>query len=252
LVAASSSPRAATDAPALDPALDGQARISVVLITLNEAAMVGECLARVAAQSREGGVEIVVADGGSVDGTVAAAQRYARVVAAAQRGRAAGLNAGAAAATGEILLFLHADTRLPDGWPALVRRVLAAPGVVGGRFRVSFDNPSWRLRVVAAAINARDRILGGFTGDQAVFVAAGVFRALGGYADLPLMEDLDFARRLVGAGKVVRLRQAVVTSARRWERHGLLRTVALMWTLRLLYRAGVPPRYLAPFYGDAR
>jgi rSAM/selenodomain-associated transferase 2 len=227
-------------------------QLSVVVITLNEAAIIEGCLQRLHdLAAADGGMELIVADSGSTDGTAERAARYARVV-QAPRGRAAGLNAGAAAAAGDVLLFLHADTTLPPDGPALIRRALADPEVVGGRFRVALDNPALPFRIVAGAINLRDRLLGGFTGDQAVFVRAGVFRRMGGYADLPLMEDLDFGARLRREGRVVRLPRAVVTSARRWERHGLVRTILLMWTLRLSYLSGVPPRYLSPFYRDAR
>jgi rSAM/selenodomain-associated transferase 2 len=227
-------------------------RISVVVIALDEESAIGPSLARLKADAdADGAVEIVVADGGSSDGTAEVAGRYARVV-VQSGGRAAGLNAGAGAATGDILLFLHADTILPPRAFAVVRRALADPAVAGGRFRVALDNPALPFRIIAGSINLRDRILGGFTGDQAVFVRAAVFRAIGGYAPLPLMEDLDFAARLEGAGRVVRLPQRVITSARRWERHGIVRTVVRMWVLRLLYRGGVHPRLLAPHYRDAR
>ena len=225
--------------------------ISVVVITLDEAPVIGRCLKRLRAAAAGADVELIVSDGGSADGTRDIAERHARVV-MAPPGRAAGLNAGAAVATGEALLFLHADTELPPAAFTLVRQALEDPAVIGGRFRVSLDNPAPAFRLIAASINLRDRLLGGFTGDQAVFVRASVFRRMGGYAPVPLMEDLDFAARLEQQGRVVRLPQAVVTAARRWERHGVLRTIVRMWTLRLLYRAGVPPRYLAPHYRHAR
>jgi rSAM/selenodomain-associated transferase 2 len=226
--------------------------ISVVVICLNEAAVIERCLARLQAQAAAaGGVEVVVSDGGSTDSTAEIAGRYGRVV-PGPGGRAAGLNAGARAATGDVLLFLHADTLLPDGAFDAVRRALADPAVVGGRFRVALDPPGFPFRLIAASINLRDRLLGGFTGDQAVFVRSAVFRRMGGYAALPLMEDLDFAARLRREGRVARLAPPVVTSARRWQRHGVLRTILLMWALRLLYRAGAPPRWLAAFYRDAR
>jgi rSAM/selenodomain-associated transferase 2 len=227
-------------------------RISVVLIALDEAGLIESALDRLlAARRADPSLELIVSDGGSTDGTQEIARRVARVV-VAPGGRAAGLNAGAALASGDVLLFLHADTILPPNAFALVRRALDDPAVVGGRFRIALDNPALPFRVIAFWINLRDRVLGGFTGDQAVFVRAGVFRRIGGYAPVPLMEDLDFASRLERAGKVVRLQQTVTTGARRWERHGVLRTVFRMWTLRLLYRAGVHPRHLAPHYRDAR
>ena len=230
----------------------GARSISVVVIALNEAETIAECLEHVSALLRaDGPGELIVSDGGSVDGTAEAAARYAPVV-RAPRGRANGLNAGAARASGDVLLFLHADTRLPASALSEVRNVLADSAVVGGRFRLRFDRRSPALRLTQTWINVRDAVLGGFTGDQAVFVRRDVFERMGGYAPLPLMEDLDFARRLGRMGKVVRLRQAVVTSARRWERAGLLRTNLRMIVLRWLYYLGVPPAALAPHYPDAR
>lgn len=233
----------------------GPPRVSAVIITLNEGPVIRACLERLrqatGSEQAAGTVEVIVSDGGSRDQTAIIAREYARVV-TRPGGRAAGLNAGAAVARGDILLFLHADTVLPANALAIVRQALRDPGVAGGRFRVALDNPGWPFRVIAGAINLRDRLLGGFTGDQAVFVRAGIFRDMGGYAPLPLMEDLDFAARLARRGRVVRLPQAVVTSARRWERGGVLRTIVRMWTLRLLYRCGVHPQRLAPHYRDAR
>lgn len=226
--------------------------VSIVVITLNEAATIAPCLERVAAQLSAGGPgEIIVSDGGSTDGTLDIARRYATVV-TATRGRSAGLNAGAKRATGDVLLFLHADTRLPESGLRAVRAALTDSEVVGGRFRLTFDRRTVALRVIEAWINARDAVMGGFTGDQGIFVRRETFEQLGGYSAVPLMEDLDLARRLTRAGRVVRLREAVVTSARRWERLGLVRTNVRMIVLRWLYYLGVPPTALAPHYPDAR
>ncbi|HET7768382.1 MAG TPA: TIGR04283 family arsenosugar biosynthesis glycosyltransferase [Chloroflexota bacterium] len=226
--------------------------ISVVVIALNEAATIDACLERVSVLLREDGPgEVVVSDGGSVDGTAVIAERYAPVV-TAPRGRANGLNAGAARATGDVLLFLHADTRLPPRALTAIRDALADARVAGGRFRLAFDVQSVGLRLTQRWINLRDALLGGYTGDQAVFVRRDVFERLGGFAPLPLMEDLDFARRLGRAGRVVRLREVVVTSGRRWRRHGALRTNLRMIVLRWLYYLGVPPGVLAPHYSDVR
>jgi rSAM/selenodomain-associated transferase 2 len=158
------------------------------------------------------------------------------------------MNLGARAAAGEIFLFLHADTRLPDGAGALVARALASPGAVGGRFDVRFDTPRRALRMVAALMNLRSRWTGICTGDQAIFVRRDAFEALGGYADIPLMEDIELTRRLKRLGRLVCLRARVVTAARKWEREGTWRTIALMWRLRLLYFLGVDPARLHLMY----
>jgi rSAM/selenodomain-associated transferase 2 len=225
------------------------AAISVVVPTLEE----GSSLAQTLIWARRSGAdEIVVADGGSRDATRDVAVPLADTVLVAARGRAAQMNAGAAAARGDALLFLHADTRLPDGFADAVAEALAAPDVVGGFFAVALDAPGWRYRMIGRLINARSRLTGGATGDQAIFVRRDVFEALGGFAPLPLMEDLDLMRRLKRRGRVVALPQVVITSARRWERHGVWRTVLLMWTLRLAFYAGVSPDTLARWYRDAR
>jgi len=226
--------------------------ISIVVITLNEAPVLDACFRHMKELLEvDGPGEVIVSDGGSTDGTRELAEQSVRTI-VAPRGRAAGLNAGASLATGEVLLFLHADTRLPARALSAIRQALNEPSTVGGRFRVALDNPALPYRIVGASINLRDRLVGGFTGDQAVFVRRSVFLEMGGYAHLPLMEDLDFARRLTRRGRVARLPLTVTTSARRWERRGLVRTVLRMWTLRSLYYLGVPPRALAPHYADSR
>ena len=223
--------------------------ISVIIPVLDEAATIAGTLEHILAL--EGEYEIIVVDGGSTDETVAIASRYARVL-QSQRGRALQMNLGAEAAKGDVLIFLHADTLLPQEATTTIQAALANPSVVGGRFKVRLDHPGWRYRVIGFSINLRDRILGGFTGDQAVFVRAAVFHDLGGYANMPLMEDLDFGRRMRRAGKVVRLPLTVVTSARRWQRNGVVRTILLMWLLRFLYLMGFPPSRLKRLYGDTR
>ena len=223
--------------------------ISIVIPTLDEAPSLAQTL--IAARERGGG-ELIVADGDSRDATRDVATRLADTVIAAPRGRAAQMNAGAAVARGDVLLFLHADTQLPDGFADAVARALEDPGVVGGYFAVALDAAGWRYRLTERLISGRSRLTGVATGDQAIFVRRSVFEALGGFASLPLMEDIDLVRRLKRRGRVAALRERVVTSARRWERHGLWRTVLLMWTLRLAYYAGVSPDTLARRYRDAR
>jgi rSAM/selenodomain-associated transferase 2 len=158
------------------------------------------------------------------------------------------MNAGARAAQGHIFLFLHADTRLPDGALEAVQGALADPAVVGGRFDVRFDSPRLVLSVIAFFMNLRSRRSGISTGDQAIFVRRDVFESLGGYAEIPLMEDVELTRRLKRRGRVVALRSRVTTAARKWQREGALRTMALMWALRFLYMCGVAPARLHRWY----
>ena len=223
--------------------------ISIVIPTLDEATSLAQTL--IAARERGAG-ELIVADGESRDATRDVAARLADAVVLAPRGRAAQMNAGAAAARGDVLLFLHADTRLPDGFADAVARALADPHVVGGHFAVALNAPGWRYRLTERLISGRSRLTGVATGDQAIFVRRSVFEALGGFAPLPLMEDIDLMRRLKRSGRVAALDERVVTSARRWERDGFWRTVLLMWSLRLAYYAGISPTALARFYRDSR
>jgi len=188
-------------------------------------------------------------DGGSTDATAAIAARSRQVrLLASPRGRARQMNAGARAAGGDVLLFLHADTLLPDGALAAVEAAVGDPGVIAGRFDVRFDNPRPVFRMIAWFMNQRSRWSGISTGDQAIFVCREPFEALGGYPDMPLMEDVELCRRLKRRGHMAALRLTVTTSARKWEREGAVRTILLMWALRLLYVLGVPPARLHRWY----
>ncbi len=218
---------------------------------LNEEAVLEEQLAHLVAQCAGHDCELLIVDGGSRDATVEIAQRRGRVIPSA-RGRAAQMNAGASAATGEVLIFLHADTRLPNDAFTAIERALAAPQVAGGAFRVCFDCDRWPYRFVACCINLRSRLRASFTGDQAYFMRAASFHAVGGYPDQPLMEDLEIIDRLRRSSKVVLLPQYVITSARRHEKIGLLRSVLFMWYLRTLYKFGVSSARLQRMYSDIR
>jgi len=221
--------------------LDAQ-RLSVVVPALNEAAGIGACLEGLA-PLRARGHEVIVADGGSTDGTPAIAAPLADRVLAAPRGRAAQMNAGAAAASGDALVFLHADTRLPPEADRLVQEALAAR--VWGRFDVSIDSGDPRLAVIAYFVNRRSRLTGIATGDQAIFVRRDAFP---GFPPIALMEDVALSRLMKRVSPPACIAARVVTSARRWERHGIARTVLLMWRLRYDYWRGADPDDLARRY----
>jgi rSAM/selenodomain-associated transferase 2 len=220
--------------------------LSIVMPVLDEAAGLAGTLATLA-PLRARGVELIVVDGGSRDGTPQLALPWADAVVASPRGRARQMNAGAAQARGAVLLFLHADTQLPDGADAAVAAATAR-GAAWGRFDVRIAGRPWMLRVVARAMNLRSRLTGIATGDQAIFVRRDVFERIGGYADQPLMEDVELCRRLRRAGRPACLRQRATTSGRRWETRGVWRTIVLMWSLRWRYWRGESPEALARAY----
>jgi rSAM/selenodomain-associated transferase 2 len=222
-------------------------RLSVVVPVLDEAGTLEKTLESLA-PLRAAGHEVIVVDGGSRDGSPALARPLADRVAGAPRGRALQMNAGAASATGDVLLFLHADTRLPEGVPGLVAAALAR-GRSWGRFDVRLSGQHPLLRVVERMMSLRSCLTGVATGDQAIFVGRAVFQAVGGFAPIPLMEDVDLSRRLKrAAGRPACVRVPVVTSSRRWERDGIVWTVLRMWRLRLAYFLGADPGRLAGMY----
>jgi rSAM/selenodomain-associated transferase 2 len=223
--------------------------LSIVMPVLDEAAGIEAALLALAPY-RARGVEVIVVDGGSGDGTMALARPLASDVLSAPRGRASQMNAGAGAAKGDVLLFLHADTRLPDDADAPIRDGLARTRRAWGRFDVRFDHGG-TLRLVALLMNARSRLTGIATGDQAMFVTRAAFEAAGGFPAIPLMEDVALSVRLKRASRPLCLRARVTTSARRWHKHGLLRTIVLMWKLRISYFLGADPLRLARQYGHA-
>jgi rSAM/selenodomain-associated transferase 2 len=223
-------------------------RLSVIVPVLNEANGIAAALAALA-PLRERGAEMIVADGGSQDDTVALATPLADRVIAAPRGRAAQMNAGAAVATGDVLLFLHGDTQLPPDADRLITQGLEQSNRVWGRFDVRIDGTRFLLPVIAAMMNARSKLTGIATGDQAMFVSREAFQSVGGFPDLPLMEDIALSKRLKRLGPPLCLRERVATSGRRWERHGVTRTIMLMWRLRLAYWLGADPAELARQYG---
>jgi rSAM/selenodomain-associated transferase 2 len=222
-------------------------RLSVVVPTLDEAAGIEATLRRLQ-PLRARGHEVVVADGGSRDGTAATAAPLADRVVAAPRGRARQQNAGAAAATGDVLLFLHADTLAPPDADRLVLDGLRRTGRGWGRFDVRLSGRHPLLRLTGRLIALRSRLSGIATGDQAVFVRRDWFEGAGGFPDIPLMEDVALTRVLRRRGRPLCLRARVVTSSRRWEEQGIARTILLMWRLRLAYALGADPHRLAERY----
>ncbi|MBC7502843.1 MAG: TIGR04283 family arsenosugar biosynthesis glycosyltransferase [Herminiimonas sp.] len=222
-------------------------RISIIIPVLNEA---GQVAARMQALAslRADGAELLVADGGSIDGTAHLAAPFADRVLVGALGRALQMNAGADIASGEILLFLHADTTLPSGALALIRQALSGSRHAWGRFDVAIDGRPRMLKVIATMMNLRSRMTGIATGDQAIFVRRETFAAIGGYPPQALMEDIELSRRLKRCTPPCCLRQRVVTSGRRWETRGVWRTILLMWRLRWLYWRGVSPDKLAAVY----
>jgi rSAM/selenodomain-associated transferase 2 len=222
--------------------------LSIIMPVLDEAALIGGALAALA-PFRQRGVEVIVADGGSGDATIAVARPLADRVVSAPRGRGSQMNAGAAAARGDVLLFLHADTGLPPQADRLALDAMAAQGRAWGRFDVTIVGTHPLLPLVARMMNLRSRMTGIATGDQAIFVRRSTFEEAGGFPDIPLMEDIALCARLRRLGRPLCLAERVTTSGRRWERHGVLRTIVTMWGLRLAYWLGAEPAALARRYG---
>lgn len=221
--------------------------LSIVVPVLNEAPRIHPQLQQLQALRRLH-VEVIVVDGGSTDATVQAATPLADRVLSAPRGRARQMNAGAAASSGEVLLFLHADTVLP---PNAVTAVMAAmnTGARWGRFDVRIDGRHPLLRVVERMMNWRSRLTGIATGDQAIFVHRELFKRIGGFPELPLMEDVRLSALLKRQAPPACLADVVTTSGRRWQKHGVLRTIVLMWWLRAAFFYGADPARLARQYG---
>jgi rSAM/selenodomain-associated transferase 2 len=223
-------------------------RLSIIIPVLNEGEGITSALDALATL-RALGAELIVVDGGSHDATVQRARLRADAVLSAPGGRAPQMNAGAKHASGDVLLFLHADTRLPADADHVVLNGLERSGRSWGRFDVSIEGRHPLLPLVAWMMRLRSRLSGIATGDQAIFVHRDLFHSVGGYPDLPLMEDIALCARLKKIGPPLCLRQRVATSGRRWEKNGVLSTVALMWRLRLAYFFGADPKMLARRYG---
>lgn len=220
--------------------------ISVIVPTLNEEANIGCCIRNVRAEGA--GIEVVVSDGGSSDKTVEAAYRSgADRVVRGKTGRGPQMNAGAADATGDILVFLHADTRLEPGWRGELITAIE-DGAPGGAFAFSIENPGFKYRLTEIWVRLRCGIFRLPYGDQAIFMRRDVFEALGGYRDIPLMEDVELIGRMKKKGRITILKKRAFTHDRRWEESGWLRTSLLNQVIMILYRLGVHPRRLVRLY----
>ncbi|MDZ7696413.1 MAG: TIGR04283 family arsenosugar biosynthesis glycosyltransferase [Deltaproteobacteria bacterium] len=223
----------------------GKAMISIIIPTLNEAATIGRLLYRF---QQAGDVECIVAEGGSRDATRRIAARAGACVLEVSGGRAAQQNAGANAAHGRILLFLHADTILPDGFERMIRRALDRPATVAGAFRFQTDGSGMKMRLVELMTNVRSKLFDCPYGDQGLFMEKRVFNEMGGFASLPIMEDFELVRRLRHRGRVTTLPHAAVTSARRWRQLGVIRTTVMNQIMILGFLGGVPIQRLERLY----
>ena len=219
--------------------------VSIIVPVLNEVENLGDLAQK--AQGDRSEIEYIVVDGGSDDGSLDAARPWADKVVSCQRGRALQMNAGAGLASGEFLLFLHADTRLPDDLQPFLS-ALASAQPDWGFFRVQLRPANCLLRLVATLMNWRSRATSVATGDQAIFVRRELFERTGGFDAIPLMEDVAFSKKLRRCGAPLQWHQKVTVSSRRWRNHGVARTIFLMWLLRLQYVLGVSPSVLHKRY----
>lgn len=221
-------------------------KISIIIPVLDEATRL-EDLLKDLQPFRESGHELIIVDGGSSDDSAEIARRYADKVQVSERGRARQMNAGAEVASGDILLFLHADTVLPVSYLEKIETGIAE-GEQWGRFDVRLSGERFAFRIIEFFINLRSRLTSIATGDQAIFIRRALFEAVGGFPDIALMEDVAICKVLRRKMKPLCLHEKVITSSRRWEEFGVLRTVLLMWRLRLFYFLGVSPDRLARSY----
>ncbi|MGB3621522.1 MAG: TIGR04283 family arsenosugar biosynthesis glycosyltransferase [Ketobacter sp.] len=219
---------------------------TVVIPVLNEAQQMDHLLLDVLTKTG-GRWHVIVVDGGSRDATVGITKRYPVELLSAPAGRAFQMNMGASRAKGELVLFLHADTRLPMQFNTHMEHFIAG-SLVWGRFNVRLDSAGYRLRVVANLMNLRSRISAIATGDQAIFMKLDTFREISGFDEIPLMEDIDISKRLKQLSRPFCIADPVVTSSRRWLQDGVVYTILLMWFMRLAYWLGVSPQRLWRWY----
>ncbi|MBD2511023.1 TIGR04283 family arsenosugar biosynthesis glycosyltransferase [Nostoc muscorum FACHB-395] len=221
------------------------ARISIIIPTLNEAENIKEAIVTTQPNTN---IEVIIVDGGSKDNTIEIAQSLNVKVISSSPGRAVQMNAGAVAASGNILLFLHADTRLPTGFDDMIRTALEQPGIVAGAFKLRIDAPLLSLRWVEWGVNVRSHFCQMPYGDQAFFLTKEVFQQIGGFPELPIMEDFELIRRLKPIGRIVIIPTPVVTSARRWLQKGVFKTTLLNQIVIIAYLLGVSPERIRCWY----
>ncbi|MBD2167499.1 TIGR04283 family arsenosugar biosynthesis glycosyltransferase [Calothrix membranacea FACHB-236] len=224
-------------------------KLSIIIPALNEAANIADAII-----TTQGSIntEIIVVDGGSQDETVAIAQSLGVKVIFASPGRAVQMNAGAVAASGEILLFLHADTRLPAGFDGMIRTTLQPPQTVAGAFKLRIDASSWGIRLVEWGVNLRSHFLQMPYGDQAIFITKSMFQEIGGFPELPIMEDFELIRRLKRIGKITIITVPVITSARRWVKKGIFQTTLINQIVIIAYLLGVSPERIRIWYRQGK
>jgi rSAM/selenodomain-associated transferase 2 len=219
--------------------------ISIIIPVLNEALIIEDTLMRLQDNLN---IETIVVDGGSQDNTLELAKKMGAKAIVSRSGRAKQMNAGAAIAAGEILLFLHADTRLPQGYQTIVERTLSHPKTVAGAFLLNIEGKSRSLRLVEILVNWRSHLFSLPYGDQGIFLKTDLFRELGGFADLAIMEDFEMIQRLKQRGNIKIAPAAVITSSRRWEKLGVLRTTTINQMMIIGYYLGISPLKLKEFY----
>ncbi len=222
--------------------------ISIIIPTLNEAATISDTLAALQPM-RKRGHQVILVDGGSQDSTFSIAKPLVDLALCSSAGRATQMNAGAAVANGDLLWFVHADTLIPTDTDVLLQNALDKSAKAWGRFDIRLSGNVLSLRIIERMMNWRSRLSGIATGDQGIFIYRDTFERIGGFSDMPLMEDIDISRRLKRAsGMPLCLSRKLTTSSRRWEKHGVLPTIVLMWRLRLAYWLGASPTDLARQY----
>ncbi|GBE95604.1 TIGR04283 family arsenosugar biosynthesis glycosyltransferase [Nostoc cycadae] len=221
------------------------AKVSIIIPTLNEAKNIPGAIASTQSSTN---IEVIVVDGGSSDDTIAIAQSLGAKVISSSPGRAVQMNAGAVVASGEVLLFLHADTRLPVGFDAMIRTALQQPGIVAGAFNLQIDHPGLGLRLVELGVKWRSHLMQMPYGDQAIFLTQQVFQQINGFPELPIMEDFELIRRLKSTGSIVIINTPVMTSARRWVKKGIIQTTLLNQIIIIAYLFGVSPVRIHSWY----